>query len=444
MERHGNVGDYLAHALDGALAEIAPVESRGRVVDAVGTLVKVSGLAARIGDVCELQNPTGGWRLKAEVVGISRQTTMLVPFGELDGISSQTEVVNLGNPQTIEVGSALLGRIVNGFGEPIDRKGPLEAVTKYPVRTAAPDALRRPRVSRALQTGVRAIDGVLACGEGQRVGIFAAAGAGKTSLLSMIANGTAADVTVVGLIGERGREVGEFLHAMVTPERHSRTVYVVATSDRPAVERAKAASVATTIAEYFRDQGKSVLLLIDSVTRYARALREIGLASGEPPTRRGFPPSVFTALPRLFERAGLNERGAITAFYTVLVEDDESGDPIGEEIRAILDGHIVLSKSLAASNHYPAIDVLASRSRVMCNVVSQEHQAHAAELCELLAKHASIEMLVQIGEYHAGSDARADKALACREAIARFLQQDRAESADWSATMSKLRAVVLR
>jgi ATP synthase in type III secretion protein N len=434
--------DYLAVALDSALSQLTPLESRGRVVDALGTLVRASGVDARIGDVCELRNPNSGWRLRAEVIGVARQTTLLMPFGDLDGISAQTEVVNLGGTQTVHVGDELLGRIVNGFGEPIDHHAAIPAPLEYPLRAAAPDPLSRRRVTRVLQTGVRAIDSMLTCGEGQRMGIFAPAGAGKSSLMSMIARGTAADVTVVGLIGERGREVGEFLHGVMSPERRDRTVCVVATSDRPAVERAKAANVATAIAEYFRDQGKSVLLLVDSMTRYARALREIGLAAGEPPTRRGYPPSVFGALPRLFERAGQGASGAITAFYTVLVDDDEAGDPIGEEMRATLDGHIILSRKLADAGHYPAIDVMASRSRVMSNVTSPEQRRMASEVSELLAKYASVEMLVQIGEYKPGSDARADKAIECRGAINSFLRQEVNEVSRLPDTLSQLRDAV--
>lgn len=423
-----STADYLAAALDSALANVAPVESRGRVVDAVGTLVKASGLTARVGDLCELVDPASEWRMKAEVIGVARQATLLMPFGDLEGISSQTEVVHLGRPQSLKVGPALLGRILDGFGEPIDRKGPLDAALDYPVRAPAPDPLTRPRITRVLQTGVRAIDGLFTCGEGQRVGIFAPAGTGKSSLMAMIARGTAADVTVVGLIGERGREVGDFLHGVTSPELAQRSVYVVATADRPAVERAKAANVATAVAEYFRNQGRSVLLLIDSVTRYARALREIGLAAGEPPTRRGFPPSVFNALPRLFERAGQAQRGAITAFYTVLVDDEDSGDPIGEEMRALLDGHIVLSSALAAANHYPAIDVAASRSRLMASLATKPQRAAAAEARELLEKFRAIELLVQIGEYKPGSDVRADKALRCRDPLTSFLRQEPGES----------------
>jgi type III secretion protein N (ATPase) len=434
--------DYLAAALDDALTNVAPLQSRGRVLEAVGTLIKATGITARVGDLCELLGPGSTGRMKAEVIGVTQHATLLMPFGDLEGVSAQTEVLHLGNRHTIKVGSALLGRILDGFGEPIDHKGPIGSSAEYAVRSPAPDPLTRRRVTRALQTGVRVIDGLITAGEGQRVGIFAPAGAGKSSLLSMIARGTAADVVVVGLIGERGREVGEFLYGLAQPEWQARSVYVVATSDRPAVERAKAANVATTIAEYFRDQGKSVLLLIDSVTRYARALREIGLAAGEPPTRRGYPPSVFTALPRLFERAGQSDRGAITAFYAVLVDEDESGDPIGEELRAILDGHLVLSNKLAAADHYPAVDVMTSRSRVMTNVTSTEQRALTAEFRELLAKYESIELLVQIGEYKAGADARADKAMRCRDGMLSFLQQDVERMSSLRDTLTQLRSAM--
>lgn len=433
--------DYLAAALDDALGEIAPLQSRGRVVDAVGTLVKATGLVARIGDLCELLNPGSNWCLRAEVVGVSRHATMLMPFGDLDGISAQTVVVNLGRKSSIKVGESLLGRVLDGYGEPIDQRGPVESMFEYAVRAPAPEALTRQAVSRVLQTGVRAIDGLLTCGEGQRVGIFAPAGAGKSSLLAMIARGTAADVTVVGLIGERGREVGEFLQSM-PDDAKSRCVHVVATSDRPAVERAKAANVATAVAEYFRDRGKRVLLLIDSVTRYARALREIGLAAGEPPTRRGFPPSTFSALPRLFERAGQGCVGSITAFYTVLVDDDETGDPIAEEVRATLDGHVMLSNKLAAAGHYPAIDILASRSRVMPRVTHAEQRRVAEIAIAQLAKYESIRMLVQIGEYKSGSDLAADQALQCRDALLKFLRQDMAESTTLSDCIAQMRNAV--
>ncbi|HKE93841.1 MAG TPA: FliI/YscN family ATPase [Povalibacter sp.] len=434
--------DYLAAALDDALVHVAPMESRGRVLEAVGTLIKASGIAARIGDLCELRNAAGSWRLRGEVVGVAREAILLMPFGDLDGISAHTEVINLGHPQTVIVGPALYGRIVDGFGRPLDARGPVESSVRYPVRATAPDPLTRRRICRPLLTGVRAIDGLLTCGEGQRVGIFAPAGTGKSTLLSMIARDTEADVVVVGLVGERGREVGEFLHELLSAGRAERSVCVVATSDRPAVERAKAANVATAIAEYFRDQGQSVLLLLDSVTRYARALREIGLAAGEPPTRRGFPPSVFAALPRLFERAGQSASGAISAFYTVLVDDDESGDPIGEEMRAILDGHIVLSRKLAGANHYPAIDIAASRSRVMPGVTTTEWQQAADEARDLLARYDAIELLLQIGEYRSGNDARADKAVRCREGLQHFLYQGSRERSSQPGMLEQLRAAV--
>jgi type III secretion protein N (ATPase) len=434
--------DYLAAALDQALISVPPMEARGRVLDAVGTLVKATGLAAKVGDLCELRDPGGNWSMRAEVIGVSRQATLLLPFGDLDGISSQTEVVNLGHAQRVAVGPALLGRIVNGFGEPIDGLGSLKGAVEYPVRALAPNALARKPVSKCLQTGVRAIDGLLTCGEGQRVGIFAPAGAGKSSLLSMIARGTSADVTVVGLVGERGREVGEFIQALRNSDSARKCVFIVATSDRPAVERAKAANVATAVAEYFRDQGLSVLLLVDSVTRYARALREIGLAAGEPPTRRGYPPSTFTALPRLFERAGQSATGAITAFYTVLVDDDEGGDPIGEEVRATLDGHVVLSNKLAGAGHYPAIDVLNSRSRVMRQITNDEHRAIAADVGNQLTKYDAIQMLVQVGEYRVGGDEEADKALRCRDSLMRFLRQDLLEQATMQETLHLMREAV--
>ena len=431
---------YLAAALEDALVDVAPLESRGRVVEAVGTLIRASGLRARIGDLCELRTPDASWRMKAEVVGVQRQTTLLMPFGELDGVSAQTEVVHLGTHQTISVGCRLLGRILDGFGNPIDDLGPLESTRDYPVRNRSPNPLERKRIERPLQTGVRAVDALLTCGEGQRIGVFAPAGAGKSSLLAMFARGVAADVTVVGLIGERGREVKEFIEQVRAQGRGANTVMVVATSDRPAAERVKAANVATAIAEAFRDEGRSVVLLVDSVTRYARALREIGLAAGEPPTRRGYTPSVFTALPKLVERAGQGVAGAISAFYAVLV-DDEEGDPIGEELRALLDGHIVLSKELAGADHHPAIDIAASRSRLMNQVSSPEHRKAAADLRELLAKHASVQVLVHIGEYKPGSDPTADRAIRLRHAITQFLKQPLGEESTFVDTLKQLQRI---
>ncbi|MGH8031558.1 MAG: FliI/YscN family ATPase, partial [Luteimonas sp.] len=351
----------------GALAKVQSIQRVGRVAEAYGTLIRATGLKAAIGELCELRNPAGdsdqSFRLSAEVVGVSKQLTLLTPLGPLDGIASTTEVIATGRQASVRVGNGLLGRILDAHGEPIDGKGPIGASVEAPIYAASPNPLTRKLIERPFSTGVRAIDATMTTGEGQRVGIFAVAGGGKSTLLGMLARGGDAEVNVIALVGERGREVNEFIYDNLGPQGLARSVIVVATSDRPALERSRAAWVATAIAEHFRDHGQRVLLLLDSVTRFARALRDVGLAVGEPPARRGYPPSVFSALPRLFERAGNNEHGSITAFYTVLAEDEDGGDPIVEEVRSILDGHIVLSRKLAAAYHYPAIDVLTSLSR---------------------------------------------------------------------------------
>jgi len=342
------------------------------------------------------------------------------------------------------VGPGLLGRVVNGLGEPLDTQthGPLEVTDYYPVFRDAPDPLTRRIISKPTALGVRAIDGLLTCGEGQRLGIFAAAGGGKSTLLAMLIKGADVDVTVLALIGERGREVREFIEYDLGPEAAAKAVIVVATSDRSSAERAKAGFVATSIAEYFRDQGKRVLLLMDSVTRFARAQREIGLAAGEPPTRRGFPPSVFATLPRLMERAGQSDKGFITALYTILVEGDDMTEPVADETRSSLDGHIILSRKLAAANHYPAIDILASVSRVMGAIVDEEHKAAASRLRELLAKYDEVELLVKIGEYKKGSDALADEALSKIDGIRAFLRQRTDDLTSLEETVQALKQVV--
>jgi type III secretion protein N (ATPase) len=384
-------------------------------------LIRATGVNARIGEVCELRDPGSRQLLTAEVVGIERGMALLTPLGTLDGLSADTEVVSKGFQATVAAGDGLLGRTLNALGDVVDG-GPVPAnLARVPVYRDAPNALTRTPIRQPFHTGVRALDTVLTVGEGQRVGIFAAAGGGKSTLLGMLAR-SAADVNVIVLLGERGREVREFIDDNLGVEGLRKSVIVVATSDRPALERGRAAYVGTAIAEYFRDQGKRVLLLLDSVTRFARALRDVGLAVGEPPARRGYPPSVFSALPRLFERTGNNEHGSITAFYTVLLEDEE-GDPIGEEVRSILDGHIYLSRKLAAANHFPAIDVLGSASRVMPRVAQPLHLRAAAVLRRQLAKYQDIELLLQIGEYKRGSDAEADEAIRNIPAIRKLLQQ---------------------
>jgi type III secretion protein N (ATPase) len=423
-----------------ALRNVDTLKRVGRVAEAHGTLIRATGVNARIGEVCELREPGSRQVLTAEVVGIERGMALLTPLGTLDGLSADTEVVSKGFQATVGAGDGLLGRILDALGNVVDG-GPAPAnLAGVPVYRDAPNAMTRIPIRQPFHTGVRALDTVLTVGEGQRVGIFAAAGGGKSTLLGMLAR-SAADVNVIVLLGERGREVREFIDDNLGAEGLRKSVIVVATSDRPALERSRAAYVGTAIAEYFRDQGKRVLLLLDSVTRFARALRDVGLAVGEPPARRGYPPSVFSALPRLFERTGNNEHGSITAFYTVLLEDEE-GDPIGEEVRSILDGHVYLSRKLAAANHYPAIDVLASASRVMPRVAQPAHLRAAASLRKQLAKYQDVELLLQIGEYKRGSDAEADEAIRNIPAIRKLLQQPADQLSGFDESVVALTGIV--
>ena len=419
-----------------ALSSVTRIERVGRVADAYGTLIRATGLKASIGELCYLRNPRGegdpDFRLAAEVVGVARQHTLLTPLGALDGISATTEVYATGRQAAVRAGDGLLGRVLDAHGEPIDDKGPLGPTVDAPIYADSPNPRSRNLIEQPFATGVRAIDATMTAGEGQRIGIFAVAGGGKSTLLGMLARGGDADVNVIVLVGERGREVNEFIHDNLGEEGMARSVVVVATSDRPALERSRAAWVGTAIAEHFRDRGKRVLLLVDSVTRFARALRDVGLAIGEPPARRGFPPSVFSALPRLFERAGNNEHGSITAFYTVLAEDEDGGDPIVEEVRSILDGHIVLSRKLAAAYHYPAIDVLTSLSRTMPRVVDEAHLRAAGQLRKYLAKYEDIEMLLQLGEYKRGTDPEADVAIEKIGPIRKLLQQSSTDLVEFS------------
>lgn len=417
------------------------VKVHGRVLQVLGTIIKASVPGAKVGEVCRLVNKDDKKELMAEIVGFNQQEALLTPMGEMTGLSNDTLVIPTGESYRVQVGDHLLGRVLDGLGRPFDGE-PIEGGSFYPVYASPPNPLTRNIINQPLPLGVKALDSVLTCGDGQRMGIFAAAGGGKSTLMSMLVKGAAVDVSVIALIGERGREVREFIEHDLGEEGMRRAVIVVATSDRPALERAKSAYVATAIAEYFRDQGKRVLLLMDSVTRFARAQREIGLASGEPPTRRGFPPSVFAVLPQLLERAGQSDKGSITALYTVLVEGDDMAEPVADETRSILDGHIVLSRKLASANHYPAIDVLQSASRVMNNVVSREHRAMAGRLRELLSKYQEIELLLKIGEYKPGSDATADEAVEKIEQIRSFLKQSTDEHFTFEETLSMLGQVV--
>ncbi len=432
--------DLLARALD----EAVTLRIKGRVIQVIGTIIKAVVPTVKVGELCVLRTPGEAFEMKAEVVGFAREAALLTPIGDMFGIGSTTEVIPTGRPHMVPVGPALLGRVLDGLGRPLDEQtlGPMDVQQYYPVITDAPAPLKRRLISKPLSLGVRALDAVLTCGEGQRMGIFAAAGGGKSTLMGMLVKGADVDVTVVALIGERGREVREFLEHELGEEGRKRAVIVCATSDKSSMERAKAAYVATAIAEYFRDQGKRVLFLMDSVTRFARAQREIGLAAGEPPTRRGFPPSVFATLPRLMERVGMNERGSITALYTVLVEGDDMTEPVADETRSILDGHIVLSRKLGAANHYPAIDVLASASRVMNAVTAGDHRTDAGRLRELMAKYAEVDLLVKVGEYKRGSDPVSDEAIDKRERINAFLRQRTDEHSAMPETLAALAALV--
>ena len=420
------------------------VEKRGRVSGVTGGLIRATVAGVRIADLCRLKSAGDrgpGEDVLAEVVGFDGQHVLLSPLGSTTGISNDTQVVATGRTHEVPVGPALLGQVLDGLGRPL-RGDALHCPSRYPVLADPPDPMRRRVIDTPLALGVRVLDGLLTCGEGQRMGIFAAAGGGKSTLLSMLIRNSAADVKVLALIGERGREVREFIEHDLGEEGLAQSVIVVATSERPAMERLKAAYVATAIAEYFRDRGLKVLLMMDSVTRFARAQREIGLAAGEPPTRRGFPPSVFAALPQLMERAGRSDTGSITALYTVLVEGDDMTEPVADETRSILDGHIILSRQLAQANHYPAVDVLASVSRVMNNIVDEDHLRVAGRMRELLAKYKEIELLIRIGEYKQGSDPAADEAQRKIDAVNGTLAQGLYETSSFEEAVQQMRQVV--
>jgi len=422
-----------------AIDWLSPVEMRGRVTALVGLLIRAAVPEAHIGELCLIRSPRRAKELKAEVVGFHGSEMILMPLGEIQDVAMGAEVIPTGTSLSVPVGDALLGRVLDGLGVPTDSKGPIEGdLQDYPVSGRPPAPLKRQRVARVLPTGVRAIDGLLTVGEGQRIGIFSAAGVGKSTLLGMLARNTEADVNVIALVGERGREVRDFLELDLGPEGLRRSVVVVATSNEPSLVRLKAAYVATAIAEYFRDQGKRVVFMMDSVTRFARALREVGLAAGEPPARAGFPPSVFSELPKLLERTGNSERGSITAFYTVLVEGDDMTEPVADETRSILDGHVVLSRSLAVAGHYPPIDIGQSVSRVMSNITNEEHLEAARKLREVLATYEAQKDLILIGAYKKGSDPRTDYALTKLNAVNGFLRQGTHERTSTNAAVSQL------
>ncbi len=410
-----------------ALGQHTLLEPLGVVTRAVGLAVEVAGVSASIGELCAIRPRSGGTELLAEVVGFRDDALLLMPLGDLRGIEPGSHVRRAPQPQLVPVGPGLLGRVIDALGNPMDGKGPLTDVRYVPMRTAPPAALERPTIHEHLTTGVRVIDGVLTCGVGQRIGIFAGSGVGKSTLMGMIARGASTACNVIGLVGERGREVQDFIEKQLGEEGMRRSVLVVATSDQPALLRLKAAWLATAIAEEFREAGSQVLLLLDSVTRVAMAQREIGLAVGEPPALRGYTPSVFALLPRLLERSGMSARGSVTAFYTVLVEGDDMNEPVADTVRGVLDGHIVLSRALAAENVYPAIDISHSISRVMTDVATPAHLSAAARLRDALATYERHHDLIAIGAYVHGSSPAIDAALALHPKIMAFRRQNQAQ-----------------
>jgi flagellum-specific ATP synthase len=423
------------------IEEMQPVRASGRVTQVVGLVVEAEGPSAHLGDVCCIHTPREPRPILAEVVGFRQQLLLLMPLGPLGQVGQGSLVTNTGKSLMVPVGRGLLGRVLDPLGQPIDGLGPVDAEARYPVHRVPPRAMERPLIRQPLTLGVRAIDGLLTVGRGQRVGIFAGSGVGKSTLLGSIARGSDADVNVVALIGERGREVREFIERDLGPEGLARSVVIVATSDQPAVVRLKGALAATAIAEYFRDHEERVLLMMDSVTRFVWAQREIGLAIGEPPTTRGYTPSVFAVLPQLLERAGTSTHGSITGLYTVLVDGDDMNEPVADAARSILDGHFVLRRELAVRGHYPAIDVLESISRVMGEIVSESHlqAAHAAR--ELIATYRSAEDLVQLGAYVAGSNPTVDRAIQRHPLLQSFLRQSPDERVTWEAMLDQLQAI---
>ena len=420
------------------LGRIDPIRMNGKVAQVIGLTIESEGPEASIGDVCYIHSHKGTKPIKAEVVGFRDNRVILMPLGELHAIGPGCEVVATGKPLTVKVGFELLGKVLNGLGEPLDDSLLPARMNEYSTFNSPSNPLFRPRVLEPLSVGIRAIDGLLTIGKGQRVGIFAGSGVGKSTLLGMVARNTSADVNVIALIGERGREVLDFIERDLGPEGLARSVVIVATSDQPALIRIKGALIATAIAEFFRDRGLNVMLMMDSVTRYAMAMREVGLAVGEPPATRGYTPSVFASLPKLLERAGTARKGSITAFYTVLVDGDDMNEPIADAVRGILDGHIVLDRGLANKGHYPAIDILASVSRVMSEIITDDHQQAANVLKRHLSVYRDSEDLINIGAYQRGSNPDIDQALAYISSIWDFTRQRTMEKVDFNEARSQL------
>jgi len=421
-----------------ALEEADMVKVIGKVVQVVGLIIEAQVGGVSVGDLCSIRIEKEGREAYAEVVGFRESRVLLMPLGSTAGIAPGSQVVAAGKPLMVKVGQKVLGRVLGGLGEPIDGKGPVYTEEERPLYADPPDPVQRPRVTDILKVRIKAMDGLLTVGRGQRIGIFAGSGVGKSTLMGMLARNSEADINVIALVGERGREVRDFIEESLGEEGLKKSVVIVATSDKPPLIRLKAAFVATAIAEYFRDQDKKVILMMDSVTRFAMAQREIGLASGEPPTTRGYTPSVFALLPRLMERSGTSVVGSITAFYTILVEGDDFNEPIADQSRSILDGHIMLSRDLAAKNHYPAIDIPHSVSRLMTNLTKDEHKGAAAKLREVLARFSEAEDLINIGAYVKGSNPKIDYALSKIDQVNELLKQGTFDKVEFDDTVSKL------
>ncbi len=415
--------------------------THGRITHIVGLVAEATGIDVGLGELCRITSMNEDRSVLAEVVGFHGRGVQLMPLGEMSGMHPGSSVESLSRTFGVDVGPGLLGRVLNGLGQPIDGKGKIQIESRVPLLAEPPNPLERELIEQPLETGVRAIDSMLTIGRGQRLGIFAGSGVGKSTLLGMIARRAQADVNVIALLGERGREVRDFIENALGPEGLARSVVIVATGDQAALVRARGALVATAIAEYFRDQGKQVMLMVDSVTRVAMAWREIGLAAGEPPTTKGYPPSVFANLPRLLERAGNGSKGGITGVYTVLVDGDDFNEPVADAARSILDGHIVLTRKLAASGHYPAIDVMESKSRVRDQIVDVTHRNAANAIQRIEAAFREKEDLIMVGAYQKGSDPHVDAALLYRDRVLGLLQQSADEVTSYSQTSEILRAL---
>jgi flagellum-specific ATP synthase len=418
------------------------IENRGRVSQVIGLVIESEGPLVAVGEVCRIESARHDGSTLAEVVGFRNNHVLLMPLGETHGIHPGSEVIALGRPLQAPVGDGLMGRVIDGLGQPLDDRGPIEAPHTVALNLLPPHPLKRARITAPFSTGIKAIDTFVPCGCGQRLGIFAGSGVGKSTLLGMMASRAESDVNVIALIGERGREVREFLEKDLDEEGRRRSIVIVATSNQPALARLRGAFLATAIAEHFRDAGKNVLLMMDSVTRFAMAQREIGLAVGEPPATRGYTPSVFSLLPQLLERAGTGERGAITGLYTVLVEADDMNDPIADAVRSILDGHLVLTRELATQNHYPAIDVLASVSRLVRDLTSAEQQELAGRARELMSIHRKNLDLINIGAYPAGSNAVIDRSIQLHDPMCQFLRQGIREGVPAAESWKRLAQVL--